>query len=214
MPSSASARKNAQRRSIAPAISQLRALTAAISSASCAISVPTPVAMRQLGQQRQQQASGARADVEDAQRPLAPTFGIAMRQRRLDQRLAIGARVERRRRQRKASARRTRARRECATRARARSAAARAPPGGGRQPHRPRRSGRAISSAGEQPVAAAASNRASRSGPSTPACASSARSLAHQLPKRLGLHRRTLREYRLRHRHGSPWPRAGSPGDR
>ena len=51
---------------------------------------------RQFGEQRQQQAAGARADVEDADRPLAPTFACREAERRLDERFGIGARVERR----------------------------------------------------------------------------------------------------------------------
>ena len=55
---------------------------------------PEPGRARQLGQQREQQTSGAHAEVEQAQRPLP--IG-QLRQHRLDDRLGLGARDQDRR---------------------------------------------------------------------------------------------------------------------
>ncbi len=127
---------------------------------------------RQLGEQRQQQASRPGADVEDADRPLAPTLARRDAERRLDEGLAIGARIERRRRKRKAAAVELPLRRGCARQARARSAARRIACSRACSSAARRRSGRAMISAVSTPAAAATRSRASRPASSTPAAAS------------------------------------------
>ena len=51
--------------------------------------------LRQLGEQRQQENAAAGAEIEDPQRVAAPSAPRELGQRRIDQRLAVGTRVER-----------------------------------------------------------------------------------------------------------------------
>ena len=77
------------------------ALSAATSSAGAADVGADARRQRQLGQQRQEEAARAGADIENADRPLAPALARRDVERRPDERFGIGTRIERRRRQRK-----------------------------------------------------------------------------------------------------------------
>ena len=68
------------------------------------MSVPSPVASGSSASSVSSRQPDPGADVENADRPLAPTLARSNAERRLDQRFAIGPRVERRRRQREAAA--------------------------------------------------------------------------------------------------------------
>ena len=71
----------------------------AVSSAAALMSVPTPVAVRQFGQQRQQDRTGAGAEVGDAERTIRTAVGAQHVERGFDHGFSVGPRHQRVRRQ-------------------------------------------------------------------------------------------------------------------
>ena len=212
MPSSASRRSHCAR-SPTP---RRRALSRATSSAASLISVPTPVALRQLAEQRQQQAAGTGADIEDAQRrgkpPLPPDeleHGLRSASRCPAADRGWPARWQ-------SFGRRSRARRGCARRARACSAGRCSGRTARSRSGLSRRSGRLRICAPVRPSTAARSRRASLPALSTPARCRSAvacrRTAAQRrLPIAAG---RCLRHWRPLAWPPARWPAGPSPARR